>query len=268
MNPQQDFHLEFEHAKHVIHQAGLLLKEYAAKGARVLDKKDQIGLTNLSTEADGALEKFIRGELEKKYSQYGFIGEEGEASEGEQAWIVDPLDGTMAFSRQIPEFGIALAFKSGREVIFSVQYIPTFEVLLTAYKGEGAFANGEKLEVGKVKNLDQSLISVGFQNLWNPLHREHTFSLLDPDHAFRAGHSSVVESYYFASGKTDVLVRFDQKIWDTAAECLLMEEAGGIVTDEFGQKLVFSFTKDALHNFMVTNSLVAEAEKEHLFKAV
>lgn len=264
MNSSKDFHLEFECAQEIVKQAGDLLQEYADKGTEIV-KHGTHSLSDLSTEADGAVENFIRSHLEKKFPDHGFIGEEGEASEGEQAWIVDPLDGTMAFSRQIPEYGIALAFKSGEEVIFSVQYIPVFEVLLTAYKGEGAFCNGERIQVGEVTSYDKTVLSIGYQNIWREKFREHTLSLLEGNHAFRIGHSSVVESYYFAAGKTDVLFRFEQKLWDTAAECLLMMEAGGVVTNEYGEPLSYTFSKEGLHNFVVTNPSLAESAARTIY---
>ena len=264
MTSPQDFHPQFEYAKKVVKNAGALLREYAEKEVEIV--KHQIALSDLSTEADGAVETFIRTHLEEKYPDYGFIGEEGEASLAEEAWIVDPLDGTMAFSRQIPEYGIALAFKSGTQVIFSVQYLPVFDLLLTAYKGEGAFCNDEKISVGQVDSFDRTVLSIGYQDFWREKFQAHTLTLLEHDHAFRVGHSSVVESYYFASGKTDVLFRFDQKLWDTAAECLLMEEAGGVITNEKGEKLELVFSKDGKHNFMATNPILAENAADIIYR--
>ncbi len=265
MKPVKDFHHEFELAQAVVKKAGALLKEFAEKGAEIVKHGEQ-SLSDLSTEADGAIEEFIRKALEKEFPDYGFIGEEGEACFGNESWIVDPLDGTMAFSRQIPEYGIALAFKSGNEIIFSVQFLPIFDLLLTAYVGEGAFCNEEKIRVSSVDSFERSLLSIGFQNFWREKFQRGTIELLADNHAFRVGHSSVVESYYFASGKTDLLLRFEQKLWDTAAECLLMSEAGGVVTNEFGEPLQYIFSKDGLHNFMVTNPVLAENSAHIIYR--
>lgn len=251
-----DFQKEFEFAKKVIQEAGKLVLSYAKKKIDVSYKEDYSFLT----EADTATENFIYESLQKKFPSYGFIGEETEMDIKDTSWIVDPIDGTISYSRGIPEYGIALALKSDNKLIFSVQYLPYASKLLHAYTGYGAYCNGQKLSVGNVKDFKKAYLSIGYQNFWYPKYQQHTLNVLTKPtiHRFRVGGSSVVESYYLAGGRTDISIRFDQPIWDTAAEYLLMKEAGAVITNESGKPLHLHFDKTSLHNYIATNSFLRD----------
>ena len=255
-----EFKKEFELAQEVIKDAGEIMLAQIANSHKISRKID----SSIVTQVDKTIERFIQKRLMSISSAYGFIGEEGKEIQKEIAWIVDPLDGTVAFTRQIPEFGIAIAFKKDQEIIFSVQYIPSTDRLLTAYNNKGAYCNEKKISIGQVQDLHDAIVSFGVRHLWQKAFQDYTLELVK-NSRFRVGHSAVVESYYLASGKTDIFLRFEQPIYDVAAEYLLMKEAGAIITNEYGKPLHLHFSKEAKHNVVATNPFINKNYKDQLY---
>src|SRR5258707_13774696 len=129
LSHNMEFEKEFELAKKVILETGQIAHSYFIKKLEVTYHEDNSFLTR----ADIECENFIRSRLESAYPSYGFIGEETQENIRDTAWIIDPIDGTVSFARQMPEYGIALALKRHNDIIFSVQYLPESETLLHAY---------------------------------------------------------------------------------------------------------------------------------------
>lgn len=257
-----EFEKEFELAKTVIKGAGEILLSYYHKSGNFAQKEDGSFLT----EADIASEEFIKRKFADQFPEYGFIGEETEGIEKEISWIIDPLDGTLAFTRHLAEFGIAVALKKGNKLIFGVEYIPLSSDLLFAFEGQGAYKNDSRLSVSVTDNMSKAFATIGMQNFWKESYIDRTASLLRQkiNNHFHVGLSSVVEAYYLASGIVDLYIRFEQPIWDIAAQYVLMKEAGAVITDEYGKPLQISFSKDARHNLVVTNPLLAEQARDLL----
>lgn len=246
-----EFKNEFEKAQDIVREAGKIILSYYGSTLKISLKADSTWLTKIDTE----VESFIYDKLKSLFPDYGFLGEEGEDKIKDIAWIVDPIDGTAAFTRHIPEFGIALAFKKGDKVIFSIEYIPLIDSILTAYESQGAYCNGKRIQVNDAKNLHEIILSIGARNYWNEEFRDYTIKLTENNY-FRVGFSSVFESYYLATGKTDIYVRFAQAIWDVAPEYLIMKEAGAIITDECSNPLTLHFSKTARHNVIATSPFI------------
>ncbi len=259
-----EFEKEFELAKAVIQDAGEILLSYYHKPSNFTQKEDGSFLT----EADIASEQFIKRKLADQFPEYGFIGEETEGIKKEISWIIDPLDGTLAFTRHLSEFGIAIALKRGNQLIFGVEYIPLSNDLLFAFEGQGAYKNDSKLSVSTMDDLSKSFASIGMQNFWKGEYVSQTTALLRQkiNNHFHVGLSSVVEAYYLSSGIVDLYIRFEQPIWDIAAQYVLMKEAGAVITDEYGKPLRIGFSKDARHNLLATNPLLAENAKDLLYR--
>lgn len=255
-----DFHKEYSFAKAIATNAAKIILKYYQTDLEINYKEGNSPLTI----ADIETEKFIRSSFETKFPNYGFLGEETEENVKDICWIVDPIDGTTAFSRGIDDFGTAIALKVGNEIIFSIETIPTKHQLYSAYKNEGAFCNDKKISVSKRDDIEKSLISLGGEGLRHEINHEVSLRLA-LNNRVRVAPSSMIESVYLASGKTDVVFRFKQKIWDIAPECFLMQEAGAIVTDHFRHKLQLTFTKDAKHDYIATNPLLASTYKDLLY---
>ncbi len=251
-----DFTDEFSYAKQIIQEAGQMALSYFTKGVEVVNKKKEgEARYSIVTEADLAIEKFIKEKLFQKFPNYGFIGEEGKEDIRETSWIVDPIDGTTPFSRGIPEFGVVISLKIGNEVVLSCIYLPVVDLLYSAKKNEGAFENHKKISVSDIALGEDSLISVGTRMIRLTDYTSQYAELMSK-YRCRIGLAASAESTYLASGKIDLFVTVDQPIWDVAAEYLLMKEAGARITNLEGTDLQLQFDKDFRHNWVATNGLI------------
>jgi len=258
----KDFHPEFEYAKIAVLDASKIVLSYFQKEFSVSYKEGELS-SSIVTQADGETETLIRTTLESKFPDYGFIGEETAELNKEIAWVVDPIDGTLAFSRGLFDFGMALALKRGSDVIFTIMYLPSQSKLYYAYRGEGAFVNDSKINVSKTTLLKSSIISL-HQKGANLQQFQDLAKTILQNSTVRMSHSSVVESCYVAEGKIDGLIKFEQKIWDIAPESLLMQEAGARVTDEFGEPLMFNFSKSSRQTFIALSPTITDSKELYL----
>jgi myo-inositol-1(or 4)-monophosphatase len=261
MNYDLPFAKEFIFAQELIQQAGELILTYFDHNPKITKIKSGHSIV---TEADEASEALIRKALTSSFPNYGFIGEETPEDNKEISWIVDPIDGTSAFARGIPEFGIAIALKQDDQTMFSVQYLPVLRDLFTAYHGQGAYRNGSKVSVSLISSLTDGLASFDASNIRNGDYSKPVEKLLKA-YRFRVGHSSVVESIYLATGKIELLAKFNQAIWDAAPACLLMQEAGAVVTDENGGPFTFTFSKQAKQSYLAINASLSKREMFSLY---
>lgn len=262
MTDQRQFTKEFELAKKVIKDAGEITLSYFDRHPKITKIKNGYSIV---TEADEASESFIRNALSSSFPSYGFIGEETEEENKETSWVVDPIDGTSAFARGIPEYGIAIALKAGSNLVFSLQYLPLKHELYHAIKGQGAYYNDSHIFVSKTDSLQEGLLSFDSTNIRKRHYTTPIKNLLN-EYRFRVGHSSVVESIYLAKGKIELLAKFEQAIWDAAPACLLMEEAGAIIRDPSGNAINFTFSKSARQSYIATNASLIKQEMAMLYE--
>jgi myo-inositol-1(or 4)-monophosphatase len=257
-----DFSQEFELAQSIIYRASDIALSYFEHNPTFHSKPDN----STVTQADEEIEVFVRKEFEKEYPEYGFIGEEGKANLKETNWIVDPIDGTSAFARSIPDFSIVMALTQGSEVLFSLIYNPCTKRLYSAQKGLGAFRDEKKIRVSELEELgkDYGIVSLTHKNFYDDRYKHHLESLAEK-HRTRIAHSAGVESTYLASGSIDILIKLDQPIWDTAPECFLMEEAGAIIKDLHGDDFALDFTPGTIHNYIAMTPSIYKNEGKQLF---
>jgi len=215
--------------------AGRVLLERFEKGVSVQHK----GPVDLVTEADRLAEETIVGQLRKQFPDHDILAEE--ADHGRQPsryrWIIDPLDGTTNFAHGFPWFAISIALTMAGEPALGIIYNPFHKALFRAEKGQGAFLNDVKLHVSATDRLDQSLVATGF-----PYDRK-TSSLNNYDHfvnfqqaalACRRAGAASLDLAYVAAGSFDGYWEMKLQPWDMAAGILLVEEAGGRVSDFTG----------------------------------
>ena len=210
-------------------------------GALLLDAfQRRIGFTykgdaDLVTEADRASEKLITGRIAELWPTHDLVGEEGARREtgSEYRWYIDPLDGTTNFAHGFPVFCVSVALEQRGERIAGVIYDPTRDELFSAEKGRGAVLNGKRISVSRVENLAECLAGTGFpshKRHKNPnIHFYHEITLRT--HGVRRAGSAALDLASVASGRLDAFWEFNLNPWDTAAGVLLVEEAGGRVTD-------------------------------------
>jgi myo-inositol-1(or 4)-monophosphatase len=216
--------------------AGALLARHRGRPKAVATKRSAIDLV---TEIDRASERLIHARLRRAYPAFGFLGEEGGPRGAEAAcrWIVDPLDGTNNFVHGLPIFGVSIALERRGRIVAGVIYDPMRRELFTATKGGGALLNGRRLRVSPVRALSRSLLATGFSS--NFLHQRQPYlrwfeACQRHSHGVRRIGSTVYCLAAVAAGRLEGFYERDLWPWDIAAGLLLVEEAGGRVTDMDG----------------------------------
>ena len=199
------------------------------------------GAHDLVTAADRASEALIIKRLKEHFPKHGIVAEEGGRAEmdAELRWYVDPLDGTTNFAHGFPMWNVTLALARKNEVIAGVVYDPHNRELFAAERGAGARLNGAPIHVSKATSINDSLLSTGFpsrkrhQNV--NIHFYYQLAMLS--HGVRRGGSAAIDLAYTACGRLEAFWEFGLNPWDMAAGCLLVEEAGGLVSGMRGEPL-------------------------------
>ena len=194
---------------------------------------------NLVTEVDDACEKKVLGLLKKSFPTHNFWGEESGQGAGtsEYTWLVDPLDGTTNYAHSYPFFCCSVALVQNHSPIVGVIYDTLRDECFTAEKGKGAFLNGKRLSVSKTTTLAESLLCTGFAYAVR-----ETYYNLDNFRQFvlkaqgvRRDGSAALNLAYVAAGRFDGFWERGIQAWDMAAGVLMVQEAGGKVTDISGR---------------------------------
>lgn len=232
-------------AAEIAREAGARLREYYAQGVETEYKGD----VDLVTVADRAMEKLIRTRLGEVFPEHGIYGEEGtrERLDAEFRWYVDPLDGTTNFAHGFPQFAVSLGLEqrpagiapeADGTLVAGVIYDPMRDELFTAERGRGAELNGKRMHVSPARELAEALLATGFpsrkRHASPNIHFYQEFTLRS--HGVRRAGSAALDLAYVACGRLDAFWEFNLNPWDTAAGILLVEEAGGRVTDYAGNK--------------------------------
>ncbi len=236
-------------------EAGRFLKINLGKVKNIQTKKEEI---NLVTEIDKETEKKIVEFIKSKFPHHSILAEEsGEAKlDSGYKWIIDPLDGTTNYTHSFPVFCVSIALEHKGEVILGVIYDPNFDELFWAEKGKGAFLNGKKISVSKTDKLIKSMLATGFpynvrENPDNCI--EHFVNFLMEAQAIRRLGSAALDLAYVACGRLDGFWEVNLNPWDVAAGKIIIEEAGGKVTDFYGNKFSI-YTK----GIVASNGLIHE----------
>ena len=219
-------------------EAGRFLKQHVGKVRDIQRKSGQE--KNLVTEIDKRSEEIIIGIIKQHYPTHDILAEESGTERGtksEYKWIIDPLDGTTNFTHALPVFCVSIGIEWKGQIIAGVIYDPNFDELFTAEKGNGALLNGKRIKVSQTGSLNQSLLVTGFPyNITeNPDHAiEHFYNFLMKAQAVRRMGSAAIDMAYVAAGRYDGFWEVALHPWDMAAGALLIEEAGGKLTNFSG----------------------------------
>jgi myo-inositol-1(or 4)-monophosphatase len=224
-------------ARSVALEAGAMLKDGFGTSFRIDNKE---GRHNLVTEFDHKAEKLIISRIKAQFPDHIFLAEESGAS-GTPAntvrWIIDPLDGTVNFAHSIPIFCVSIGAELDGELLCGVIYAPMTGELFTAHKGGGAFLNGEPIHVSKVDKLYDSILVTGFPyNAASNPHGclEHFTRFVSMGLPVRRLGSAAIDLAYLAAGRFDGYWEVSLQAWDVAAGKLILQEAGGIMTQYDG----------------------------------
>jgi myo-inositol-1(or 4)-monophosphatase len=242
-------------------EAGSLLMEYFRQRVKIEYKGD----VDLVTVADRKSEALILERIRAQFPTHDVMGEEGARIEigGEYKWYVDPLDGTTNFAHGFPVFCVSLAVEHRGERVAGVIYDPTRDEMFSAELGSGARLNGAAIHVSTTAKLGECLIATGF-----PSHKRHKspniyfyHQLTLRTHGVRRAGSAALDLCNVASGRFDGFWEFNLNPWDTAAGVLMVEEAGGRVTDFSGGPFQIASRETLASNGLVHGALLHEFEE-------
>ena len=242
----------------IAREAGAMLMDYFRQRVKIEYKGD----VDLVTVADRNSEKLILERIRAHWPSHDVLGEEGGLHDrgSDYRWYVDPLDGTTNFAHGFPVFCVSLGLEHKGKRIAGVVYDPTRDELFAAELGSGAVLNGERIHVSKTANLAESLVATGFpshKRHKNPnIHFYHQITLRT--HGVRRAGSAALDLACVACGRFDAFWEFNLNPWDTAAGVLLVEEAGGRVTDFHGGPFQITSRETMASNGLVHESLLGE----------
>lgn len=207
---------------------------------------DRLTITNKDThdfvsEVDKMAEESIIDEIKKYFPKHSILGEEsGEiVGDNDYQWIIDPLDGTTNYLHGFPQYSVSIALLEKGVITHGVVFDPFKEEMFTASKGHGATLNDAKIRISKTKGMTNTLIGTGFP-FKQPEHLDcylETFRAIHPlTSGIRRAGSAALDLAYLASGRLDGFWEIGLSRWDIAAGILLVQEAGGFISDFSGGK--------------------------------
>jgi len=248
-------------------EAGKFLKENVGNIKSIERKIGQE--TNLVTEIDKQSEAMIIRKIFEYFPSHAILGEEGGSSvqQSDYRWIIDPLDGTTNFTHGLPLFSVTIGIEHQGEMIAGVVYDPNAEELFTAEKGKGAFLNGKKISVSSTDTLINSLVVTGFpynvkENPDNVI--QHFINFLPVTQGVRRLGSAAIDLAYVACGRFDGYWEVFLNPWDKAAGVLIVQEAGGMVTNFYNEKNNTVFNP----NTIATNGRIHQQMLDIIYKTL
>lgn len=214
-------------------------------GDYILEHKNDAQFENkakndLVTAIDKESERRLFNGLTKILPESGFIGEEqnSKSSENGYYWVVDPIDGTTNFIHGLPCFSISVALCKNEVPVLGLIYELNSKEYFSAAKNLGAFLNGEAIHVSKVKNVSNALVATGFPyRIFDKIESYVKLftELMFQTHGIRRLGSAAVDLAYVACGRFDVFYEMHLNNYDVAAGIIIVEEAGGKVSDFYGE---------------------------------
>jgi myo-inositol-1(or 4)-monophosphatase len=219
------------------HEAGNIISKYF-QGEFTVDNKE--GINNLVTEVDKHSEKRIIDIIRSYYPLHSIISEEvGELiQDSDYQWIIDPIDGTVNFAHGIPLCCVSIGLKHKDDLLLGVVYNPMMNELFFAEKGKGAFLNDKPIRVSSKSDFRKACLVTGFPYKW-PNSTEHPIRvferfILEGLPVRRLG-SAAIDLCWVACGRFDGFWEYNLSSWDVAAGYLIVQEAGGIITNFDGE---------------------------------
>ncbi len=203
------------------------------------------GLRDIVTDADTAAQKLITDAIQAKFPEHGFVTEEKDSQlprSGPVIWVIDPVDGTTNYARQLPEYCVAIgAVADSGQVLAGAIYDPMRDELFSAAKGLGAAVNGRPLQVSQIDDLNKSLVAMDWAR--NEELRRSAMDVL-PKFAHqisfpRVFGSAALAMAWVAAGRVDLYLNYHLQTWDVAAASIILAEAGGRLTDLHGRPWTF-----------------------------
>ena len=202
---------------------------------------EEKGKNDFVSEVDRRAEDEIIYHLQKAYPAHSIQGEEGGLREGRDGpgdyiWVIDPIDGTTNFLRGIPHYAISIACKYRGRLEHALIYDPVREETFSASRGHGAKLNDRRIRVSDLRSLDGALIGTGIpfrghQQEHLPAYLQSLEAVASETAGIRRAGAASLDLAYVAAGRLDGFWEIGLQEWDIAAGALLVQEAGGLVSD-------------------------------------
>lgn len=255
---------ELKVAIEIVRRAGDFLQATHGQRHVFTRKKTSLKLSKdtrkgFQTQQDIEVEKIISECLKREFPQHGFLSEESQPIniDREYVWVVDPLEGTIAYMHGLENYGVAIALLCRRETVLGVVYCPALSYLFWAQKGMGAFLNKNRIKVSDTDKIRDSLISIEHKIFrLAEIYPKVTRDLVGKIRRLRVGESCGQELSYVAAGKSDALIKARQPIYDYAAGKIILQEAGGTFTDFNGNKVKIFLDPEEGVDFVASNGKI------------
>jgi myo-inositol-1(or 4)-monophosphatase len=219
-------------------RAGSIINRAALEGALEVRAKNR---NDFVTQVDRAAEQAIIDVIRRAYPDHGFLAEESGASAGgrtEYRWVIDPLDGTTNFIHGFPQYCVSIALEHKGVLTQAVVYDPAKNELFTASRGRGAYLDDRRIRASKCAQLKDALVGTGFPfKELGQLDRylRQLATLMRESSGVRRAGAAALDLAYVAAGRLDAFWEMGLSPWDMAAGALLIQEAGGLVSDLDGK---------------------------------
>lgn len=242
---------EKDFAIRLARKAGKIIKENFKQNVKIDLKEDSTPLT----ETDKRINQLAIDSVKKEFPGYSILAEEGSffVKDSEYTWVCDPMDGTIAFSCWFPLSTFVLALTKNGESILGVIYDPFMNRMFVAEKGKGAFLNGKKIRVSKTKEFNKSVMGLATR-------KKHKFDLapvlksLKEENIFQLTlGSAAYTGILIACGKLDGYINSTSNPYEAAALKIIVEEAGGKVTNLFGKEQGYD---GKINGFIISNGVL------------
>lgn len=231
-------------------ESGKLVKKYFRKKFKVYEKPDKTPVTDI----DKLAEKRIVSIIKKNFPEHDILAEEFSYNKtnSKYKWIIDPIDGTKLFIRQMPYFGSSIGLEKDGTVILGAINMPMMNMLAYASKDKGAFLNGENIKVSEITRIQDSYLIIGdIHKMFNLGYGKRYLDLMMRCSGYR-GYADLLGALFVAQGCADIMIIESHSPWDVAAAKIIIEEAGGKMTDFEGKNTIYSgnsiATNGKLHN--------------------
>jgi len=247
-------------------QAGSILMQHFGKISSIERKSTDIDLVTI---ADTQSEAFILEKIKTTYPIHHIIAEESDLTKGDSnyRWVIDPLDGTTNFIHSLPIFAVSIGLQYNNETILGVVYNPAMDKCFFAEKERGAFLNGEPIHITSTNTLSNSLLVTGFPYIhddnWK-MSFEVFQTLYGKTQGVRRLGAAALDFCFVAMGRFEGFWEFGLQPWDVCAGALILEEAGGNVSDWDGSPMPFSGTRILGTNGHVHKEMIDTLGKELL----
>lgn len=224
------------------HAGSMVLLDYFRKPLEVRAK----GIANYVSQADLAAESAVVQTIQDAFPTHAILSEEShhDRADAEHSWIIDPLDGTNNFIHGIPHFAVSIGYYQSGQGVLGIVTSPATGDWFVAARGQGAWLNGQPIHVGRAEGLEQSMIACGFYYDRDQMMQSTLDTIGElfrcQIHGIRRFGAAALDLAYVAAGWFDGFFEYRLSPWDIAAGAVLIQEAGGTLSDCTGNPVALN----------------------------